>query len=80
MHLFGIAGLIALWGVGMIVRPAGTLFVTCLVVGSLYFAVTNSARPPPRFYPVTAGQLSDGSIYVPNTGTWNPRTATWTKE
>jgi hypothetical protein len=41
MHLFGIVAVILAWGIGMIVRPAATLFLTVLVVGFFWMAIYN---------------------------------------
>jgi len=41
MHLFAIVAVILAWGIGMIVRPAATLFLTVLIVGFLVMAIYN---------------------------------------
>jgi hypothetical protein len=50
MHLLlGTVVVIIVWGIGMIVRPAATLFLTVLVVGFLYF-VTHPYVPDQSYY------------------------------
>jgi hypothetical protein len=46
MHILAIVAVILVWGVGMIVRPAGTVFLTVLVGGLIGFAVYTSTLPP----------------------------------
>ena len=41
MHLIGLLAVVLIWGVGMIVRPAATLFLTTLVVGVVVMAAYN---------------------------------------
>lgn len=48
MHLFAAVAVIVAWGIGMVVRPAMTMFLTVLVVGLFVLAIYGSTFPPPH--------------------------------